>query len=52
MLLTRALDLLQAKHTSVIEDIRIWVDGPEAQPAVQLKATLGRSVQFDHTGRR
>jgi Xaa-Pro aminopeptidase len=51
-LLTRAADLLQAKHTSVIEDIRIWVDGPEAQPAVQLKATLGRSVQFDHTGRR
>src|SRR5881409_3341771 len=36
MLLTRAPDLLQAKHTSVIDDIRIWVDGPEAQPAVQL----------------
>ena len=40
MLLTRAPDLLQAKHTSVIEDIRIWVDGPEAQPAVQLKDSL------------
>jgi Xaa-Pro dipeptidase len=40
MLLTRAPDLLQAKHTSVIEDIRIWVDGPEAQPAVQLKDFL------------
>jgi Xaa-Pro dipeptidase len=40
MLLTRAPDLLQAKHTSVIEDIRIWVDGPEAQPAVQLKDHL------------
>jgi Xaa-Pro dipeptidase len=40
MLLTRAPDLLQAKHTSVIEDIRIWVDGPEAQPAVQLKDDL------------
>jgi len=40
MLLTRAPDRLQAMHTSVIEDIRIWVDGPEAQPAVQLKDTL------------
>jgi Xaa-Pro dipeptidase len=40
MLLTRAPDLLQAKHTSVIEDIRIWVDGPEAQPAAQLKDYL------------
>jgi len=40
MLLTRAPDLLQAKHTSVIEDIRIWIDGPEAQPAVQLKDYL------------
>jgi Xaa-Pro dipeptidase len=40
MLLTRAPDLLQAKHTSVIEDIRIWVDGPETQPAVQLKDFL------------
>jgi Xaa-Pro dipeptidase len=40
MLLTRAPDLLQAKHTSVIEDIRIWVDGPEAQPAVLLKDFL------------
>src|ERR1700704_2593643 len=37
MLLTRAPDRLQAQHTSVIEDIRIWVDGPEAQPAVALR---------------
>src|SRR5215475_3992486 len=36
MLLTRAPDLRQAQHTSVIEDIRIWVDGPEAQPAHEL----------------
>ena len=35
MLLTRAPDLLQARHTSVIDDIRVWVDGPEAQPAVE-----------------
>lgn len=40
MLMTRAPDLLQAKHTSVIEDIRIWVDGPEAQPAVELREIL------------
>ena len=32
MLLTRAPDLLQAQHTSVIEDIRIWVDGAGRQP--------------------
>src|SRR3984893_4311557 len=44
MLLTRAPDRLQAQHTSVIEDIRIWVDGPEARPAETLRdmlATLG-----------
>src|SRR4030095_7529576 len=40
MLLTRAPDLLQAKHTSVIEDIRIWVDGPDAQPATELREIL------------
>src|SRR6202040_3525894 len=43
-LLTRAPDRLQAQHTSVIEDIRIWVDGPDAKPAVTLRdilATLG-----------
>src|SRR5574341_2463729 len=40
MLLTRAPDLLQAKHTSVIEDVRIWVDGPDAQPATELREIL------------
>jgi Xaa-Pro dipeptidase len=40
MLLTRAPDLLQAKHTSMIEDIRIWVDGPDAQPAIELREIL------------
>ncbi|HKF73396.1 MAG TPA: Xaa-Pro peptidase family protein [Stellaceae bacterium] len=39
-LLTRAPDLLQAKHTSVISDIRIWVDAPDARPAEQLRAIL------------
>src|SRR5210317_726419 len=40
MLLTRAPDLRQARHTSVIEDIRIWQDSAEADPAVQLKQIL------------
>jgi len=39
-LLTRAPDLLQAKHTSVIPDIRIWVDGPDVKPAEELRAIL------------
>ena len=40
MLLTRAPDLLQAQHTSDIPDIRIWIDGPEASPASELKEIL------------
>jgi Xaa-Pro dipeptidase len=40
MLLTRAPDLLQARHTSMIEDIRIWVDGPDASPSTELKKIL------------
>lgn len=40
MLLTRAPDLRQARHTSIIEDIRIWVDSPDANPALQLKDIL------------
>jgi Xaa-Pro dipeptidase len=39
-LLTRAPDLRQAQHTSVIEDIRIWVDAPHAAPAEDLKTIL------------
>ena len=39
-LLTRAPDLRQAQETSVIEDIRVWVDGPEASPAEELRALL------------
>ena len=40
MLLTRAPDLRQARHTSIIEDIRIWEDRADADPAVQLKDIL------------
>ncbi len=39
-LLTRAPDLRQAQQTSVIEDIRVWVDGPDAEPARDLRAIL------------
>ena len=39
-LLTRAPDLRQARETSVIEDIRIWIDGPEASPAQELRVLL------------
>jgi len=49
VLLTRAPDLLQAEHTSVIEDIRIWVDGPHAKPAEELKTLL---ASFGLAGKR
>ncbi len=58
MLLTRAPDLRQAQHTSMIEDIRIWVDGPDANPALELRAflqSIGRAggafgVEYDAYG--
>ncbi|HVT51764.1 MAG TPA: Xaa-Pro peptidase family protein [Dongiaceae bacterium] len=40
MLLTRAPDVRQAQHTSDIPDIRVWIDGPEASPATDLKEIL------------
>jgi Xaa-Pro dipeptidase len=39
-LLTRAPDLRQAQHTSIIEDIRIWTDDAGARPTEQLKDML------------
>ena len=39
-LLTRSADLRQARHTSIIEDIRIWTDEAGAKPATQLRAML------------
>ena len=39
-LLTRAPDLRQARHTSIIDDIRIWVDRAGATPAEDLRAIL------------
>lgn len=39
-LLTRSADLRQARHTSNIDDIRIWTDGAGANPAQQLRQML------------
>lgn len=39
-LLTRSADLRQAQQTSVIEDIRIWVDRADATPGDDLRAML------------
>jgi len=39
-LLTRAPDFRQAQRTSIVEDIRVWVDRGEADPGGQLKETL------------
>ncbi|MEQ5774973.1 aminopeptidase P family protein [Thalassospira sp. NFXS8] len=57
-LITRAPDLRQAQHTSDIDDIRIWVDGPDINPALQLRdmlAELGAAnkklgVEYDAYG--
>lgn len=39
-LLTRSADLRQARHTSTLDDIRIWTDEAGADPAVQLRDML------------
>lgn len=39
-LLTRAPDLRQARHTSTLEDVRVWVDREGADPASDLKDLL------------
>ena len=43
ILLTRSPDLRQAQQTSIVEDIRIWVDGETANPALELKKILRES---------
>lgn len=40
VLLTRAPDLRQARYTSVIEDIRVWVDKAGKNPAEDLRELL------------
>ena len=48
-LLTRSPDLRQAQQTSVIEDIRIWVDAPDAARRQQV---LDRYRAGEPTGSR
>ncbi|HEY1259271.1 MAG TPA: Xaa-Pro peptidase family protein [Stellaceae bacterium] len=48
-LLTRSADLLQARLTSVIEDIRIWTDRQGADPAGELRDMV---VDYGGRGRR
>jgi Xaa-Pro dipeptidase len=49
-LLTRVPDLRQARHTSILEDIRIWTDEAGANPAADLKEMVidlgGRGKTF------
>ena len=40
VLLTRAPDLRQAQNTSIINDIRIWVDKDQSNPTDELKSIL------------
>jgi Xaa-Pro dipeptidase len=40
VLLTRQPDLIQAQVTSTIEDVRIWWDAEDANPAVDLRGIL------------
>lgn len=44
MLLTRSADRLQAAFTSIIEDVRIWIDHEGAEPERALAAILGNSA--------
>lgn len=39
-LLTRAVDVRSAAYTSMLDDVRMWVDGPDAQPAAELRDIL------------
>jgi Xaa-Pro dipeptidase len=40
VLTTRAPDLRQAQHTSILDDIRIWVDREGSDPAQELRSLL------------
>jgi Xaa-Pro dipeptidase len=40
VLLTRSADLRQAQHTSIVRDIRIWVDREGSDPTKDLRALL------------
>ena len=40
LLLTLAPDLKQTENTSILEDMRIYVDGPDINPALELNVIL------------
>lgn len=40
MLLTRSADIRQARLTSILEDVRVWVDSAAANPAQMLRREL------------
>ncbi|KRB50856.1 Xaa-Pro dipeptidase [Rhizobium sp. Root708] len=48
-LLTRSADLRQARHTSILDNIQVWVDRVNADPTVDLKNML---VEMDLLGAR
>ncbi|OWV93250.1 Xaa-Pro dipeptidase [Rhizobium sp. R72] len=48
-LITRSADLRQAKHTSILENVQIWVDRVNADPTVDLRNLL---VEMDLLGAR
>ena len=58
VLTTRAPDLRQAQHTSILGDIRVWVDREGSDPALELrgllaeKALAGRrlGIEYDSHG--
>lgn len=51
MLLTRSSDVRQARITSIIEDVRLWVDAAGANPAVTLREAVGERIRAgDHIG--
>jgi Xaa-Pro dipeptidase len=44
VLLTRSSDIRQARLTSIIEDVRLWVDAAGANPAMVLREALGTRI--------
>ena len=58
ILLTRAPDLRQAQNTSIIKDIRIWIDNEKSKPPDELKKILSElnleksnlGVEYDSYG--
>ena len=58
VLLTRAPDLRQAQNTSIIKDIRIWIDNEKSKPSDDLKKILSElnleksnlGVEYDSYG--